>query len=242
MPLVYVLLGAAVLFLLLQGARWFAHANPHQLAHVIRIAGIVLSGLAGSGLAVTGRLPLAVLALGALAALVIHAVQVNLGGGVGGESAGKKKASEVETEYLRMRLDHESGRLTGQVRKGRFAGRELDDLTLNQLLDLHDEASADDPQSATLLETYLDRAHADWRERAAGRQAGGQARGGGGDLTEEEAWEVLGLKPGASAAEIREAHRRLMLKLHPDHGGSGYLAMRVNQAKDLLLRRRGAKS
>ncbi|MDM3871100.1 DnaJ domain-containing protein [Porticoccus sp. W117] len=55
------------------------------------------------------------------------------------------------------------------------------------------------------------------------------------NISEQEAWEVLGLQPGASKEEIVSAHKKLIQKLHPDRGGNDYLAARINQAKDKLL-------
>lgn len=60
-------------------------------------------------------------------------------------------------------------------------------------------------------------------------------RAPGGPMTRDEAYQVLGLAPGASETEIRAAHRRLMRGAHPDQGGSDWLAARINQARDVLL-------
>jgi hypothetical protein len=151
------------------------------------------------------------------------------------------QSSTVETDFLRMRLDHDSGRMGGEVLRGTFQGRELDDLSLTELLDLLEECQISDSRSATILEAYLDRVRPeDWRAAGGGpsgrAESGEASRGGGGAMTRNEAYEVLGLEPGASAGEIKDAHRRLMLKMHPDQGGSTYLAAKINQAKDLLLR------
>ena len=104
------------------------------------------------------------------------------------------------------------------------------------------ECRAEDEEGARLLEAYLDRIHPDWRDELAGERASGGAGGGtrpaSGDMTVEEAYAILGVKPGATPEQIKEAHRRLMVKLHPDHGGSDYLATKINRARDVLLRNR----
>jgi hypothetical protein len=97
-----------------------------------------------------------------------------------------------------------------------------------------------DEESRALLMAYLDRREPRWREHAQADAATGTDRrawSGGGKMTEEEAYQILGVQRGASAEDIGRAHRALMKKLHPDQGGSTYLATRVNQAKDVLLRR-----
>ncbi len=146
----------------------------------------------------------------------------------GGESG---KETRVETATLAMSLDHETGAMSGQVRRGTYAGRWLADLGLEALLDILAECAADDPESVPLLEAWLDRTHPDWREAA----QQGRRRPADGKLTREEAFEVLGLQEGASEEEIRAAHRRLMRAVHPDQGGSAWLAARLNAARDLLL-------
>ncbi|HEX3210723.1 MAG TPA: DnaJ domain-containing protein, partial [Geminicoccaceae bacterium] len=157
--------------------------------------------------------------------------------GFGSQSSGGA-SSEVETATLRMQLDHRTGELEGEVLRGRFSGRHLASLGLSELLELLADCRREDPRSVALLETYLDRRAPDWRAReAAGAGSERPAGAGATAMDEATAWRVLGLAPGASAAEIKAAHRRLMTRLHPDHGGSSYLAAQLNQAKDFLLRR-----
>ena len=124
-------------------------------------------------------------------------------------------------------------------RLGRGGGGEvykLEDLELGDLIALWAECRGEDAQSAAVLEAYLDRTQGEaWREAAAQGGAGPRAPAGAGAMSQDEACDILGLEPGAGRAAIHEAHRRLMQKVHPDHGGSNYLAAKINQAKALLL-------
>lgn len=152
-----------------------------------------------------------------------------------GQSTGRQ--SNVETRFIRMTLDHDSGEMNGRVLEGRYTGEDLQSLSLEQLLELLTRYSREDEESAALLRAYLDRVHGDsWQQQ---EQAQADTRSGGfsGDMSRREAYDILGLEEGAGEEKIIEAHRRLMQKLHPDRGGSTFLAAKINQAKDLLLGR-----
>jgi len=143
--------------------------------------------------------------------------------------------SKVQSYRFAMELDHDTGTVSGRVLNGQFAGMDLMDLGEDDTRILLAEVEGD-ADSLSLLESWLDANRSGWREYFAGQDAGqapGEDRGGD---PIAEAYEVLGLKPGASDEEIRAAHRDLMKGVHPDHGGSSYLAARINQARDLLLK------
>lgn len=192
-------------------------------------------------LAVTGRIPLIGAAIGAALPFVRQAIPVLIRyfplirqwqrsrpqpAPAGGNS------SKVNTPILQMTLDHDSNRLYGDVIKGPYAGSALDSLQLPQLQDLLSYCHREDKDSARLLLTYLNhRFGNDWQQQQATPPPGD------GTLNEEAAYAILGLRPGADRSEIIAAHRRMMQKMHPDRGGSDYLAAQINQAKDLLLKK-----
>jgi DnaJ-domain-containing protein 1 len=237
----YVLLGIALLLSLLLVARGLAGMDTRALVKGVRYGG----GAAAAGLAVylivSGRWPYAIAAVTtALPFIMRWRLMRDRWRTTGRTSEGRR--SEVETAMLRMSLDLGTGAMSGTVLKGKRAGRDLDGLSLSELVAFLDECRTEDPQSVQLLESYLDRRFGgDWRARAE-EPAGGGARHRARErpkpsdaMTRSEALAILGLVEGATPDQIKEAYRRLMIKLHPDAGGSVYLAAKLNQAKDLLL-------
>ena len=155
-----------------------------------------------------------------------------------GSSGQPGRFSRIRSAMIEMEIDHATGAVEGSVLVGAFAGRRLSSLDRQSLRRLYDECSALDPEGVPLLEAYLDRRFAGWRENAQGdRDTRTRTHAQSGVMTKEEAYQVLGLQPGASLDEIRQAHRTLMKKLHPDQGGTAYLAARVNEAREVLLGR-----
>jgi DnaJ-domain-containing protein 1 len=146
------------------------------------------------------------------------------------------QVSQVRSAFLEMELDHDTGAMHGRILAGQHQGTALDSVDVSTLIGLLGEI---DEESRALLMAYLDRRQPRWREHTQDDSAArpGRSAWSSGKMTEEEAYQILGVRPGASADEIGRAHRSLMKKLHPDQGGSTYLAARVNEAKEVLLRR-----
>ena len=233
--LAYLFLGILLLLVVLALMHAFTRANPASVARGLRWGAFALAGLALVLLPFLGRGSLAFLGPAVVLPVLMrywtHSRQR--------AQPAPGQTSSVETAWIAMTLDHDSGAMEGTVRNGRFAGRVLSSLDLPDLLEVIEECRAADPESVPLVEAYLDRTRPDWQEAGPG-QGGAEGASGGsppprGGMSREEAYQILGLEPGATPEAIREAHRRLMLKLHPDHGGSTYLAAKLNQAKDLLL-------
>ena len=240
----YLVLGIALLAGALLAGQWYVNADPKSILRALKW--ILIALIIGVALffVISGRLAWALAAIPALLPWFFRARQAaraakafhRMGQAARGEaSAGQGQASDVTTRYLSMTLDHATGEIAGMVHAGPFAGRRLHDMTVEELLELLG-ACHDDADSLRLLETYLDRYHTDWRgEAGPSGSNGGQRTSSGGTMDRRQALEVLGLEEGANGDDIREAHRRLIANLHPDKGGSSYLAAQINQAKDVLL-------
>ncbi len=152
-------------------------------------------------------------------------------------SSGAQDSSSIRTRFLHMTLKHESADMDGQVLEGQFAGQSLSQLSLEQLLTLANECRQD-ADSLQVLEAYLDRSHGQWRENngAYEEQGGSESRSASeAAMDRRTALEILGLSDDAGKDDIVQAHRRLMQKMHPDRGGSDFLAKKINEARDYLL-------
>jgi hypothetical protein len=218
----------------------FTQLKPAVLVRLVKVVGgAALLGLAALML-FRGRIDMALLIGGFAAWLLGWSAGFpkipGFGGGKTIPSGGK--TSRVRSALVEMELDHDTGDMRGTVLGGAMEGRSLESLSERELQALYEECVGGDPEGARLLEAYFDRRFPGWRKHAQGdADAGARSQAQSGAMTEEEAYQILGLEPGAGVDAIKRAHRALMLKLHPDQGGSTYLASRVNEAKDILLSR-----
>jgi len=227
----YLISGLLALLIGLYAMRAFARANPTHVARRMTVSAGVVALLA-AGLMLLRGLEVIALPLAMFGSYMLWGSTSGPWGRSTRRSAGQ--SSRVETEHLEMELDHDTGEMRGCVLKGLFKDRNIAGLTPADMALLWQDCRHTDPQSAQLIEAYLDRVHPSWREDMA-RGESDMSRGPDGRMDVAEALEILGLKPGADAEDIRRAHRNLMLKLHPDRGGSTYLAAKINEAKDVAL-------
>ena len=226
------LLGVVALLLLLWAASAFIKADPKQVARALRWIGGGAAVLLAGFLLFRGAIAVAI-PLGAfgLSLLGWTSFWPAFFGARTQRSAGQ--TSRVRTAFLEMELDHDTGRMHGRVLAGSHQGASLDALDRATLMKLLGEI---DDDSRDLLAAYLDRREPGWRDHAQHDAGAGTRPADAGKITEEEAYQILGIQPGATTEEISRAHRSLIKKLHPDHGGTTYLAARINEAKDVLLR------
>jgi len=225
--------GILVLVLVLWGLNGFSKADPKYLAKVLRPAGGIVAVAVAAFLFFRGQIeaaiPLGLFGLGLLGWGPFAST-----GWFQRTQKTPGQVSRVRAPFVEMELDHDTGAMRGTILAGAHKGASLDSLEISTLLGLLAEVDGD---SRALLAAYLDRREPGWREHAQDGAAAGTAPGRSGKMTEEEAGQILGVPPSASEQDISRAHRALMKKLHPDQGGSTYLAAQINEAKEVLLRR-----
>jgi hypothetical protein len=212
--------------------RTFANAQPAQLRGLSRkVAGGAIIAFSGF-LALRGQMNIA----GALFVLGLGVMgqQMAFPNGMPWNRKSPGQTSKVATSILAMVLDHDSGSMDGEVLSGPYKGRKLSSLSLAEAQKLHAQCAEAPDQSRALFEAWISRAKPEWR-RQWGAQQNANTAATNGKMNKAEALAILGLKDGASADDIRAAHRRLMKTAHPDLGGSDYLAAKINEAKEFLL-------
>lgn len=235
---------------LLMIIRFFYRQSSPSLKKIGRNMAIAMVVVVVIFLLATGRLHPLFAALAAAVPVIFRALPLlryipllkniyqkyqNRQSGTTGSAPGQSSA--VRSRFIHMTLNLDSGAVDGEVLEGKFTGKKLHELSLQQLFELLEECQ-DDNESVSLLVAFLDRQHPDWRDQAeaASSSQSYSASQDTGKMSVDEACEILGLSKGASTEEIRAAHRKLINKVHPDHGGSTYLSAKINQAKDTLLK------
>jgi DnaJ domain len=226
-------LGLVVVVLLFLAATWFSKADPKQAARVLRYMGGGAALLLAVFLLMRGQIG-AALSIGLFGLGLLGYVSLWPASFGGRTQKATGQVSRVRTAFLEMELEHDTGLMRGRVLNGKHQGAALDDLDAKTLIGLVSEMDED---SRRLLTAYLDRREPHWREHAADTQENRSHTRRNGKMTNEEAYQILGIQPGATAEEVARAHRSLIKKLHPDQGESTYLAAKINEAKEVLIRR-----
>lgn len=226
------LFGLVMLAVLLWMAQKYLKADPRKIAAVLKLSGGIAALVFAVLLGLRGRIDMAI-PLGTIGLGLLGWIPFGPAGFGARTQKSAGQVSRVRSAFLEMELDHDTGAMRGVILAGAHEGKNLDALDLDTLVRLLAEI---DEESRALLAAYLDRRDTGWREHAQADAAAGRGNPSRGPMTHEEAYQILGLEPGAKAEEIVRAHRTLMKRLHPDLGGTNYLAARVNEAKDTLLR------
>src|SRR5262245_20383296 len=210
-----VIFGVVVLVLILWVLNVISRVDPKVAARVTKVGG----GLLALGLAVflglRGEIGIAI-PLGVFGLGLLGWVPFGPAGFTARTQKSGGQTSQVRSTYFEMELEHDTGAMRGRVLAGRHQGADLERLDVQTLVGMLSEI---DEESRALLMAYLDRRDPTWSEHAETDAAAGRHASSSGKMSEQEAYQILGLEAGASAEDISRAHRTLMKKLHPDQGG-----------------------
>ncbi len=242
-----ILILALTLWVLVVGVRWFLQRAPQRGKRFLLQLLLVTLALLGLWLALTGRLHWLVALFSTLLPFARRLLPLILpllrwlsnqqkqqqSHRPGQQTAGQQ--SQITTRWLVMSLDHDSGDITGNIIHGSFAGRHLEALSDSELAQLYQHAIRQDPEGLKLLDAYIERHRPDIQASGSEQTDSPHTAPDSADISMDEAYGILGLEPGASKEAIIQAHKRMMQKVHPDRGGSNYLAVKINQAKQRLL-------
>ncbi len=237
----YLILGIALLAGLLLTGQWFINAEPKKIVHSLKWVAYVVGAVVAVFFVVSGRAMMLIWLLPILLPWLMRAraaarTAKNFSRMASGGSSGM--GSNVSSEFLEMHLDHDTGDMDGVVRKGLHNGKNLRTLSADDLVDLYETYAIQDVESARLLAAYLDRTYPEWRDNvdSTSHHSEDAQNRSSGSMDRAEAFRVLGLDDDADEAAIKAAHHRLIAGLHPDRGGSAYLASKINEARDVLLK------
>ncbi len=214
--------------------RWL---SPEQKKHYFKLAAITGAAALLLVLTLTGKLNWLVAGAGALVALLPKMIRLLTGLWPRimpyFNRYQQNRHSSMQTQFIRLQVDMMTGSLQGEVLQGSHKGEKLQLMSMVQLLSLLDECRGNDERSALLLMSYLDRVHEGWSGDKAEefKPSATDTK-----MSEQQARDILGVSASASKKDINKAHKRLMQKLHPDRGGSDYLAQQINRARDVLLK------
>ena len=234
------LFGIALLTGFILFCRWFVSLEPKEALKVLKWIGIGFFLIISCFFVFSGRLSWAFFGLPVLLPWLMRARAVARVAKTFRRMAQTKaniksgNTSDVETRFVKMTLDHDSGEMKGTITEGDHSGADIEDLTNQQLIKLLNTCILEDRDSARILEAYLDRNRPDWHDYIDGSDTSSQ-RANTTSMNRSLALQILGLSKGATDNEIKGAHRKLISGMHPDHGGSDFIAAQINQAKDFLL-------
>ena len=248
--LLRLIFAVAIIFLLFMVIRHFKKSPPQLSSNILKQAAIYAAVAGVVILVVTGRLHWLFAAAASLIPLFKKALPLlryapflkqllqRFSSTYTKQQSKSEQTAQIESRYIRLFLNQNTGEINGLVLNGNYQGKNLKQLPLKQLLQLLSEYQQLDVESARLLLVFIDKFHGEnWRNQTEyNHSQTNPPPSNQSTMTDEEAYQILGLSQPASESEIASAYKKLMLKMHPDRGGSSYLASKINQARDHLIK------